>query len=176
MPSNYAVSVLFDPFLIAEISQFQDGIFGDLVPRYQEYKRIETEGGEDEDDAFTDGYEGSSESEEEIEAIDEQNMIEEDRDIYYLLPDRYRKYFHNVHEGALLRVSGGDLCLDWFDRDPSFPLHIAIVEGDLNVVKRWMDCHRELVTLQAIDCATRYGHVAIVKFLNTKDRKKWITR
>ncbi|OQR84095.1 hypothetical protein ACHHYP_13902 [Achlya hypogyna] len=51
--------------------------------------------------------------------------------------------------------------------DARLPLHIAIVDGDLARIERWLRCHPEWASPQALDLAAQAGHLAVVKLLHT---------
>ncbi|KAF0684733.1 Aste57867_23310 [Aphanomyces stellatus] len=51
--------------------------------------------------------------------------------------------------------------------DTRFPLHMAIYQGELEVVQRILACQPSLLTTDALACAVRHQHVHVVKFLVT---------
>ncbi|KAF0691149.1 Aste57867_17573 [Aphanomyces stellatus] len=129
-------AVLFDETLLKEILPYQNGIFGDLLPRYQEWQQVRDTAAPSSDLRF----------------------------LTYELPSRYRSV-PAVGE-SLRVYAGYSLFLNSFESDIRFPLHVAILEGALSVVQRWTACcGAAWVTPDALYVAVRYGHTHIVQWL-----------
>ncbi|KAG9403325.1 hypothetical protein AC1031_005970 [Aphanomyces cochlioides] len=69
------------------------------------------------------------------------------------------------------RLDIDQLCLHDQHIDTRLPLHFAIFEGDLTAAKRIIECRPDLVTRDALRCATKHNRLAIVQLLLTmRDR------
>ncbi|KAG9408570.1 hypothetical protein AC1031_020425 [Aphanomyces cochlioides] len=90
------------------------------------------------------------------------------RFLQYALPERYGTVA--AFRNSLQVFAGYSLFLNAFQPDIRFPLHIAIVEGKLKIVSRWIACcGLHWVTPDAFFLAARYNHVHIMEWL--VDRK-----
>ncbi|KAH9111082.1 hypothetical protein LEN26_013550 [Aphanomyces euteiches] len=85
----------------------------------------------------------------------------------YTFPRTFRRadLLHNN------RLDIDHLCLHDQHIDTRLPLHFAIFEGDLTAAKRIIHCRPDLLTRDALRCATKHNRLAIVQLLLTmRDR------
>ncbi|OQR85275.1 hypothetical protein ACHHYP_12008 [Achlya hypogyna] len=130
--------ILTDQGLMRCIMAYQNGFYMELLPRLVEWQTIATESA-----AMV--------------------FVQSNRFIQYKLPDRYRDlpYFRE----NLLIFGSYSLFLHPFRRDDRFPLHIAIFEGDLRVVERFVRCKGfAWMTNDAFNLAVRMGHESIIQY------------
>ncbi|KDO18437.1 hypothetical protein SPRG_16075, partial [Saprolegnia parasitica CBS 223.65] len=83
--------------------------------------------------------------------------------LQYELPPRYALL---LGDDSLAVYGSFTLYLHPFERDARFPLHLAILEGQLHVVARFLDCRgRAWLSADAFYLAVQRGHEAIVRYL-----------
>ncbi|KAF0688565.1 Aste57867_19810 [Aphanomyces stellatus] len=89
-------------------------------------------------------------------------------DPVYILPPTFRALPLGTPTwsiaGTINTISAKDLCLHASHRDVRFPLHLAILEGDLSVVKAMTEVRPELLSKDAMGCAIRSGHMHLVEY------------
>ncbi|CAK4700639.1 hypothetical protein AeMF1_013546 [Aphanomyces euteiches] len=84
----------------------------------------------------------------------------------YTLPPTFRELSMVTKDPdtGCISLRSDDLCLHEGHRDPRFPLHLAIFEGNLNAVQRILGCRRDLASMDALFCAVRHNQHALVDF------------
>ncbi|KDO34087.1 hypothetical protein SPRG_01361 [Saprolegnia parasitica CBS 223.65] len=70
--------------------------------------------------------------------------------------------FLGLHESSLTAI---ELCLSTDHVDPRLPLHLAIFEGNLALVKTLLSRRPELLSADALYCAAYWGELNLVKYL-----------
>ncbi|KDO32625.1 hypothetical protein SPRG_02326 [Saprolegnia parasitica CBS 223.65] len=134
------VDAVLQPALAAVVFGYQDGVYADVAARFRDFHLLV-------DFEPTQGqYEG----------------------VYCLDPVLFStSYRHqcDAHTSANV-LSTEQLCLNLHNtRDPRFPLHLAIVEGDLAATKSILRCRPDLAYQEAIDAAIQHDHLDIATYL-----------
>ncbi|EQC31001.1 hypothetical protein SDRG_11188 [Saprolegnia diclina VS20] len=80
-------------------------------------------------------------------------------DAHYTFP---MPQFLGLHESSLTAI---ELCLSTDHVDPRLPLHLAIFEGNLTLVKTLLSRRPELLSADALYCAAYWGELNLVKCL-----------
>ncbi|CAK4080983.1 unnamed protein product [Aphanomyces euteiches] len=134
-----AISVLLDQNCFVLIAQFQDGIFEDLHERFTE--RFQT-------------------------AFSIQHVLDGDGVpclTRHYLPPSFRSVRGESTSKGRRFLEG--LALYTHSRDRRFPLHLAILEGDMNIVRRILACQPGLLSLDALCCAVYHQSLEFVQEL-----------
>ncbi|KAF0718054.1 Aste57867_1932 [Aphanomyces stellatus] len=87
-------------------------------------------------------------------------------DSVYILPPTFPPLVNAPPPDAWMRIqlSVKDLCLHPCHRDTRLPLHLAIFEGNLDVVQRILAYRPRLLSRGALGCAVRMGHMYLVEY------------
>ncbi|OQS04861.1 hypothetical protein THRCLA_02935 [Thraustotheca clavata] len=128
--------VLVNSALMQLILSYQDGIYLDLLPRVDEWKHIKT--------------------------CTAPMVFPGTQFLMYVVPERYR--IIPFFQDNLCIFASYSLYLHPFECDIRFPLHIAIFENNLNVVKQWVKCKSTWKTDDAFNLAVQSDHFDIVKY------------
>ncbi|KDO32912.1 hypothetical protein SPRG_02604 [Saprolegnia parasitica CBS 223.65] len=136
--TTFLDAVLRQPELAALVFGYQGGVFEDIAPRFLHFY------------LFVD-FESSGNS-----------------GVYWLDPVLFRtSYRHRAcDETPPAVLSSEELNLNQHNtRDPRFPLHLAILEGDLTATRRILRCRPDLAYQEAIALAIQHHHLEIAAYL-----------
>ncbi|OQS00241.1 hypothetical protein THRCLA_06107 [Thraustotheca clavata] len=82
-------------------------------------------------------------------------------DAHYIFPT---PHFLGLNESSMTAI---ELCLSTEHLDARLPLHLAIFEGNLTLVKTLLARRPELLTADALYCAAYWGELNLVKYLHS---------
>ncbi|OQS02833.1 Bcy1 protein kinase A regulatory subunit, partial [Thraustotheca clavata] len=134
-------SVLTNTNLLGLITQFQDGLYQELLPWYKEAKNIKS--------LHHPSFQGL---------------------MYVNLPERFLSMpytsDHVIYLPMYIMLPARHLNLNSSVNDPRLTLHIAIVDGDIYRIERLLKCYPTMASSQAMDLAAQCGYLHVVQFLH----------
>ncbi|KAF0699092.1 Aste57867_10328 [Aphanomyces stellatus] len=138
-PSPSAASVLLNRSIFSVIQVHQYGIYEDMRPRFHEVQTM----------------------------VKFERRQGSDNPGLYTLPRSFRPLAQATRDPDTqqIQLHTYDLCLHEGHRDPRLPLHLAIFEGNLALVKRLLVCRPDLGSMDALFCAVKHQHEALVDYL-----------
>ncbi|KDO34052.1 hypothetical protein SPRG_01326 [Saprolegnia parasitica CBS 223.65] len=138
--ATFLDALLRQPELFAVVSGYQSGVYANVASRFRDFHLH-------------------------VDFEQTQGMYE---GIYCLDPELFRTSYRHPYDPETPPdvLSTETLCLNLHNtRDSRFPLHLAILEGDVAATKSILRCRPDLAYQEAIEAAIQHNKLEIAAFL-----------